>query len=98
MSIDYMTYIKPELLVLIPALVFIGYCLKTSTAVKDKLIPALLAAAGVLLAVLYVLATTVITGPQDAAQAVFTAIIQGVLCAAGAVYANQCVKQKNKSE
>lgn len=98
MGIDYMTYIKPELLVLIPALVFIGYCLKTSTAVKDKLIPALLAAAGVLLAVLYVLATTVITGPQDAAQAVFTAIVQGVLCAAGAVYANQCVKQKNKSE
>lgn len=98
MNIDYMTYIKPELLVLIPALVFIGYCLKTSTAVKDKLIPALLAAAGVLLAVLYVLATTVITGPQDAAQAVFTAIVQGVLCAAGAVYANQCVKQKNKSE
>lgn len=98
MSIDYMTYIKPELLVLIPALVFIGYCLKTSTAVKDKLIPALLAAAGVLLAVLYVLATTVITGPQDAAQAVFTAIVQGVLCAAGAVYANQCVKQKNKPE
>lgn len=98
MNIDYMTYIKPELLVLIPALVFIGYCLKTSTAVKDKLIPALLAAAGVLLAVLYVLATTVITGPQDAAQAIFTAIVQGVLCAAGAVYANQCVKQKNKSE
>lgn len=98
MNIDYTTYIKPELLVLIPALVFIGYCLKTSTAVKDKLIPALLAAAGVLLAVLYVLATTVITGPQDAAQAVFTAIVQGVLCAAGAVYANQCVKQKNKSE
>lgn len=98
MSIDYMTYIKPELLVLIPALVFIGSCLKTSTAVKDKLIPALLAAAGVLLAVLYVLATTVITGPQDAAQAVFTAIVQGVLCAAGAVYANQCVKQSTKDK
>lgn len=98
MSIDYMTYIKPELLVLIPALVFIGYCLKTSTAVKDKLIPALLAATGVLLAVLYVLATTVITGPQDAAQAVFTAIVQGVLCAAGAVYANQCVKQSTKDK
>ncbi len=28
MSIDYMNYIKPELLVLIPALVFIGYWLK----------------------------------------------------------------------
>lgn len=98
MSIDYTNYIKPELLVLIPALVFIGYCLKTSTVVKDKLIPALLAAAGVLLAVLYVLSTTVIAGPQDAAQAVFTAIVQGVLCAAGAVYADQCVKQSKKSE
>ena len=98
MSIDYMTYIKPELLVLIPALVFIGYCLKTSTAVKDKLIPALLAAAGVLLAVLYVLSTTVIAGPRDAAQAVVTAIVQGVLCAAGAVYANQCVKQSTKDK
>lgn len=98
MSIDYTNYIKPEMLVLIPALVFIGYCLKTSTAVKDKLIPALLAAAGVLLAVLYVLSTTVIAGPQDAAQAVFTAIVQGLLCAAGAVYANQCVKQSKKDE
>lgn len=98
MEINYMDYIKPELLVLIPALIFVGYCLKTSTAVADKLIPAVLAAAGVLLAVLYVLATTVITGPQDAAQAVFTAIVQGVLCAAGAVYANQCVKQSTKDE
>lgn len=48
MSIDYMTYIKPELLVLIPVLVFIGYFLKQSEAVKDKLIPAILAAVGVL--------------------------------------------------
>ena len=74
MSIDYMTYIKPELLVLIPALVFIGYFLKQSEAVKDKLIPAILAAVGVLLAALW------------------------VLCAAGAVFANQIVKQTTKKE
>ena len=98
MSIDYTNYIKPELLVLIPALVFIGYCLKTSTAVKDKLIPALLAAAGIVLAGLYVLATSVIATPQDWFMALFTAIVQGVLCAAGAVYANQCVKQSKKDE
>ena len=98
MNIDYMNYIKPELLVLMPALVFVGYCLKTSTAVADKLIPVVLAAVGVVLAALYVLATSPIGGGPDAAMAVFTAIIQGVLCAAGAVYANQCVKQKNKSE
>lgn len=98
MSIDYTNYIKPELLVLIPALVFIGYCLKTSTAVKDKLIPALLAVIGIALAVLYVLATSTITVPQDWLMALFTAIVQGVLCAAGAVYANQCVKQGQKED
>ena len=98
MSIDYTNYIKPELLVLIPALVFIGYCLKTSTAVKDKLIPALLAVIGIALAVLYVLATSTITVPQDWFMALFTAIVQGVLCAAGAVYANQCVKQGQKED
>lgn len=98
MSIDYMNYIKPELLVLIPALIFVGYCLKTSTAVADKLIPAVLAAVGIVLAALYVLATSPIGGGQDAAMAVFTAIIQGALCAAGAVYANQCVKQRTKDK
>lgn len=96
---DYTEYIKPELLVLIPALVYVGYLAKQSTIIKDKFIPALLAAAGVLLAGLYVLATTTtIAAPQDAAQAVFTALVQGLLCAAGAVYADQCVKQATKSE
>ena len=95
---DYTNYIKPELLVLVPVLIFVGYCLKTSTAVKDKLIPALLAAVGVVLAAVYVLASTSIATPQDAASAVFTAIVQGVLCAAGAVFADQVVKQGRKDE
>nr|DAL08100.1 MAG TPA: holin [Caudoviricetes sp.] len=96
---DYTTYIKPELLVLIPVLIFVGYCLKTSATVKDKLIPALLAAVGVVLAAVYVLATTTnIAAPQDGAQAVFTAIVQGLLCAAGAVFGDQIVKQHNKDE
>ena len=95
---DYTTYIKPELMVLIPVLIFIGYCLKTSAAVQDKLIPALLAAVGVVLAAVYVLATTNIAAPQDGAQAVFTAIVQGFLCAAGAVFGDQIVKQHNKDE
>ena len=95
---DYTEYIKPELLVLIPVLVYIGYLAKQSKLVKNKFIPALLAAAGVVMAGLYVLATTTLAVPQDAAQAVFTAIVQGLLCAAGAVYADQCVKQSKKSE
>lgn len=95
---DYTEYIKPELLVLIPVLVFLGCAAKQSAVIKDKFIPALLAAAGVLLAGLYILATTTLASPQDAAQAVFTALVQGLLCAAGAVYADQCVKQSKKSE
>lgn len=95
---DYTNYIKPELLVLVPVLIFVGYCLKTSAAVKDKLIPALLAAAGIILAAVYVLATTDIAAPQDGAQAVFTAIVQGLLCAAGAVFGDQIVKQHKKDE
>nr|DAG23969.1 MAG TPA: holin [Caudoviricetes sp.] len=95
---DYTEYIKPELLVLIPVLVFLGCAAKQSAVIKDKFIPTLLAAAGVLLAGLYVLATTTLAAPQDAAQAVFTALVQGLLCAAGAVYVDQCVKQSKKSE
>lgn len=95
---DYTNYIKPELLVLVPVLVFIGYCLKEAATVKDKLIPMLLAAAGVVMAAIYVLATTSIATPQDGASALFTAIVQGLLCAAGAVFANQTVKQHNKDE
>lgn len=98
MNIDYMNYVKPELLVLIPVLVFLGCVAKRSAVIKDKFIPALLAAAGVLLAGLYIMATTTLAAPQDAAQAVFTALVQGLLCAAGAVYADQCVKQSKKSE
>lgn len=95
---DYTTYIKPELLVLIPALVYVGYCFKTSTIVKDKSIPALLAAFGVIFSAVYVLASTSIATLQDGASAVFTAVVQGLLCAAGAVFADQTVKQHKKDE
>lgn len=95
---DYTNYIKPELLVLVPVLVFVGYCLKLAEPVKDKMIPGLLAGIGVVLAAIYVLATTNIAAPQDGAQAVFTAIVQGLLCAAGAVFGDQIVKQHKKDE
>lgn len=98
MNIDYTNYIKPELLVLIPVLVFAGYGMKQSEAVKDKYIPDLLAAAGVVLAALYVLATTTLAVPQDWFMALFTALVQGLLCAGGAVLANQTYKQSKKDE
>ena len=89
-------FIRPELLVLIPVLYFIGMWLKNAQAFADKYIPIALGVVGVALAALWVVATSIITGPQECAMAVFTAIVQGVLVAGCAVYVNQLVKQAKK--
>lgn len=93
---DYTVFIKPELLILIPVLYFIGVGLKKSEYVKDKYIPLSLGGAGVLLAVIWVMATTVITGFQDVLMALFVGLTQGVLCAAGSVYFDQTVIKQPK--
>lgn len=95
---NMMNFVKPELLVLIPVLYFIGVGLKHAQTVADKLIPLLLGGAGVLLALLWVLAGSELTGAQDVLRAVFAAVTQGVLCAGCAVYAHQIGKQAGKEE
>lgn len=89
-------FIRPELLVLIPVLYFVGMGLKSAQAFADKHIPLALGAVGVALAALWVVATSAITSPQTAALAVFTAIVQGILAAGASVYVNQVVKQAKK--
>lgn len=89
-------FIRPELLVLIPVLYFIGMGLKSAEAFTDKHIPLALGAVGVALAALWVVATSTIASPQDGALAVFTAIVQGVLVAGASVYINQLIKQSQK--
>lgn len=86
-------YVKPELLVLIPVLYFIGMGLKKWEFVKDSIIPVILGVCGIILATIWVLATSQITGWQSALSAVFTAIVQGILCSGCSVYANQIYKQ-----
>jgi hypothetical protein len=94
---DYLTdYIKPELLVLIPVLYLIGMGLKKSQSVADRKIPLILGACGVLLAAVYVLASTPMGGWQAGMAALFTAVTQGVLCAGGSVYVHQLLKQQGK--
>lgn len=85
-------YIKPELLILIPVLYFVGMGLKKSE-IKDNYIPWILTTIGIFLSALWVLGTSGIT-----AIAIFTAITQGILCAGASVYVNQLVKQSQKSE
>lgn len=95
---NIVNYIKPELLVLIPVLYFLGTGLKRSEAVLDKHIPLLLGAAGVALALIWVLASSDMAGAQDIFQAIFAAMTQGILCAGCSVYADQLGKQAGKDE
>ena len=81
-------YIKPELFVLIPCLYALGMMFKNSNLIKDKYIPLVLTGVSLVLSNLYVLGT----GGFSAVN-LFTGIVQGVLCVATAVYANQLTKQ-----
>lgn len=94
---NYQDYIKAELLILIPVLYFIGIGLKKSK-MPDKWIPALLGAFAVVLSAVWVISTTKISGIQDMAAAVFTAVTQGILAAGASVYANQLYIQTKKED
>lgn len=83
-------FIKPELLILIPVLYFVGAGLKRSE-VNDKYIPYILGLAGVVLSALYVCGTEAFT-----MLSAFTAVTQGILCAGTSVFVNQLVKQRTK--
>lgn len=91
-------YIKPELLVVTFVLYVIGLILKKSAIVADKHIPVILGILGIALALIYVIATSTLTGYQSILLAVFTAIVQGILVTGASIYANQIWKQLGKDE
>lgn len=93
-----MNYIKPELLVVAVVLYFIGMGLKKAQTFKDKYIPLILGAIGIVLCAIWVLGTSPLNTGQDIAMAIFTAIVQGILVAGLSTYINQVVKQSNKAE
>lgn len=90
---DYSSYINAELLILVPVLYALGSVIKNSEKVKDNYIPLILTIVGIALSGLYVLATEGVT-----LLSIFTGIVQGVLVAAAAVYANQVIKQTTSKE
>lgn len=90
--------IRPELLILIPVLYFVGIAVKNSEKIADKLIPMLLGVVGIVLASIYVVATTPPANAADFFQALFAGITQGVLCAGFSVYVNQLIKQNGKDD
>lgn len=93
-----MNYVKPELLVVAIVLYFIGMGLKSTQLIKDKFIPLILGAAGIILCAVWVLATSSLANSQDIAMAVFTAVVQGILMAGLSNYVNQIAKQAGKEE
>lgn len=86
-------FIRPELLVLIPVLFFVGKFLKSSKTFDDKHIPLMLGVISIALCILETLAVSNITNYHEALSAVFTAITQGLICAGCSVYAHQLLKQ-----
>lgn len=94
---DYQNYIKSELLILVPVLYIVGLGLKKSK-IPDKWIPFILGLTGIVLSVVWVIATTDIFGVQEIAWAIFTAVTQGILVAGASVYANQLYIQAKKEE
>lgn len=91
-------YVRPELLVLAVVLYFIGKGIKNSEAIKDKYIPIILGIVGVIISGIYVVATSSIAGYQSILMIIFTSIVQGILVAGLAVYANENIKQLKKEE
>lgn len=93
-----MNFVKPELLILTVVLYFVGVGLKKAQAVKDKYIPLINGAIGIVLCTIWVFATCLCGTPQDIAMAAFTAITQGILVAGLSTYVNQVIKQTMKEE
>ncbi len=88
---NYIDYIKPELLVLAVALYALGLIIKNTGTIKDKYIPLILTVASVFLCSLYIAASEGLS-----LMTIFTSIVQGVIVAATAVYGNQLIKQATK--
>jgi len=94
---NYQDYIKTELLILVPVLYFIGVGLKKSK-LPDKWIPITLGVSSVVLSAIWVISTADISGFQEMAFAVFTAVTQGILVAGASVYTHQIIVQAKKEE
>ena len=93
-----LSYVKPELLIVVVVLYFIGVMVKKSENISDKFIPMILGILGMLICGLYVFATSTVSGSQEVAMALFTAITQGIIVAGLSTYVNQLIKQSGKEE
>lgn len=80
---EFMNFIKENIVVLVPVLYIIGEFMKRSEVVRDKYIPA------ILLVIAVAFSIAIVGFNVDG-------IIQGILVAGATVLGNQLVKQANK--
>lgn len=85
---EYLEYIKPELLVLVPALNGLGAILKKTKKISDAYIPLILTGVALALTCLYVFGTE-----GFSVLGLFTAIVQGFVTVSMAVYNSQLIIQ-----
>ena len=98
MDISVVTqYIRPELMVAVVILYCIGMALKKSSYIRDNLIPIILGLVSISICAIYVLSVSEKPGNyQEVLALIFNIIVQGICCAAAAVYFNQIGKQTKK--
>lgn len=84
-------YVRPELFIVVVVLWCIGLFLKLAPAFKKEwMIPFILLFTGIVLSLLWI---CVVLGEGWAAAVVISAIVQGVIVAALAVFGNEALKQ-----
>ena len=90
--------IRPELLVLIPVLYFLELGLKKSEAFADRWIPLALGAAGIVLALAYLVAAQPVSTGQEIAMLLFAGVTQGILCAGCSLFAEKLITRSKKDD
>jgi len=88
---DILSFIRPEILILIPVLIILGLMLKKITIIKDWTIPIILGVIGILFAVMILGFNDGFIGPV-----ILSGILQGILSAGMAVYVHQLTIQSTK--
>lgn len=88
-----LTFVNPDLIILIPTLMTIGFLIKKSQHISSNLIPLILGIFGILFSLMFYFSETQIYIWSQVAYGIFFSFTQGAISAGMAVYFHQLVKQ-----
>lgn len=90
------SYMEPRIYALAIAIYIVGIGLKKWRLINDRFIPLILSGISMIFVALAVISSNTFADFHEVCGAIVTIFIQGVICAAIAVYANQIVRQLQK--